>query len=195
MRSISLIIIGQWRWSIIRCCPRRWWIWRWRAVSCQCHHCSGVFIVLSWYPSANIKKLPFNLVVWPTEPFLRLVRGSVPPAFGVDITPVVWLGSRDCWRWRWRMGFKHHLGIWWGYYFGVCKQQCSLLLRKCCMWDSWEQTNKRTGLSSSNCFIHEFKLFYPCLIQMKYKRTRAWMNLQQLSIGCLGQVWYGAEHL
>jgi len=49
-------------------------------------------IVLSWYPTANINELPFNLIVWPTEPFLRLLRGSVPPAFGVDITPVVWLG-------------------------------------------------------------------------------------------------------
>ena len=49
-------------------------------------------IVLSWYPTANINELPFNLIVWPTEPFLRLVRGSIPPAFGVDITPVVWLG-------------------------------------------------------------------------------------------------------
>lgn len=49
-------------------------------------------IVLSWYPSANVNEFPFNIVVWPTEPLLRLVRGSVPPAFGVDITPVVWLG-------------------------------------------------------------------------------------------------------
>ncbi|KAL3784897.1 hypothetical protein HJC23_012500 [Cyclotella cryptica] len=49
-------------------------------------------IVLSWYPTANVNELPFNIVVWPTEPLLRLVRGSVPPAFGVDITPVVWLG-------------------------------------------------------------------------------------------------------
>ena len=49
-------------------------------------------IVLSWYPTANVNELPFNLIVWPTEPLLRLVRGSVPPAFGVDITPVVWLG-------------------------------------------------------------------------------------------------------
>ncbi|KAL7486358.1 hypothetical protein ACHAW6_011954 [Cyclotella cf. meneghiniana] len=49
-------------------------------------------IVLSWYPTANVNELPFNVVVWPTEPLLRLLRGSVPPAFGVDITPVVWLG-------------------------------------------------------------------------------------------------------
>eukprot|EP01082_Thalassiosira_pseudonana_P011190 g10702.t1 g10702 contig4:2375383-2376001(+) len=49
-------------------------------------------IVLSWYPTANVNEVPFNIVVWPTEPLLRLVRGSVPPAFGVDITPVVWLG-------------------------------------------------------------------------------------------------------
>ncbi|KAL7529377.1 hypothetical protein ACHAXR_002936 [Thalassiosira sp. AJA248-18] len=49
-------------------------------------------IVLSWYPNANINEFPFNIVVWPTEPLLRITRGSVPPAFGVDITPVVWLG-------------------------------------------------------------------------------------------------------
>ncbi|KAL3808847.1 hypothetical protein ACHAXA_003898 [Cyclostephanos tholiformis] len=49
-------------------------------------------IVLSWYPSTNVNEVPFNIVVWPTEPLLRLLRGSVPPAFGVDITPVVWLG-------------------------------------------------------------------------------------------------------
>ncbi|EJK63942.1 hypothetical protein THAOC_15372 [Thalassiosira oceanica] len=51
-----------------------------------------VRIVLSWYPTANANEVPFNLIVWPTEPLLRLVRGSIPPAFGVDITPVVWLG-------------------------------------------------------------------------------------------------------
>ena len=49
-------------------------------------------IVLSWYPTANVNEVPFNVVVWPTEPLLRLLRGTVPPAFGVDITPVVWLG-------------------------------------------------------------------------------------------------------
>ena len=49
-------------------------------------------IVLSWYPTANVNELPFNLIVWPTEPLLRILKGSVPPAFCVDITPVVWLG-------------------------------------------------------------------------------------------------------
>ncbi len=28
----------------------------------------------------------------PTEPLLRAIKGVVPPAFGVDITPIVWLG-------------------------------------------------------------------------------------------------------
>jgi YggT family protein len=35
--------------------------------------------------------VPFNVVVWSTEPLLGLLWGSVPPAFGVDITPVIWL--------------------------------------------------------------------------------------------------------
>lgn len=49
-------------------------------------------VVLSWYPQTNVKELPWSLVVFPTEPLLKVVRGSIPPAFGVDITPIVWLG-------------------------------------------------------------------------------------------------------
>lgn len=49
-------------------------------------------VVISWYPNSNLKEFPYNLVVWPTEPLLRAIRGTVPPAFGVDITPIVWLG-------------------------------------------------------------------------------------------------------
>jgi YggT family protein len=49
-------------------------------------------VVLSWYPTLNVKELPWILVVLPTEPLLRAARGVVPPAFGVDITPIVWLG-------------------------------------------------------------------------------------------------------
>lgn len=48
-------------------------------------------VVISWYPKANLNEPPYNIVAWPTEPLLRLIRGSVPPAFGVDITPIVWL--------------------------------------------------------------------------------------------------------
>mmetsp|Transcript_47104 Transcript_47104/g.87496 ORF Transcript_47104/g.87496 Transcript_47104/m.87496 type:complete len:171 (-) Transcript_47104:208-720(-) len=48
-------------------------------------------VVISWYPTTNVNELPFNIVVWPTEPLLRAIRGLVPPAFGVDITPIVWL--------------------------------------------------------------------------------------------------------
>lgn len=48
-------------------------------------------VVISWYPTVNLNELPFNLAVWPTEPLLRAIRGLVPPAFGVDITPIVWL--------------------------------------------------------------------------------------------------------
>lgn len=49
-------------------------------------------VVISWYPTTNVNELPFSLVVWPTEPLLKFTRGSIPPAFGVDITPIVWLG-------------------------------------------------------------------------------------------------------
>ena len=48
-------------------------------------------VVLSWYPDTQVKDLPWSLVVIPTEPFLKMVKGVVPPAFGVDITPVFWL--------------------------------------------------------------------------------------------------------
>jgi len=49
-------------------------------------------IVISWYPGSNLNEAPFNIAVWPTEPLLKIIRGSIPPAFGVDITPIVWLG-------------------------------------------------------------------------------------------------------
>jgi len=49
-------------------------------------------VVISWYPETNVNELPYNLVVWPTEPLLKITRGVVPPAFGVDISPIVWLG-------------------------------------------------------------------------------------------------------
>ncbi|CAJ1942426.1 unnamed protein product [Cylindrotheca closterium] len=48
-------------------------------------------VVASWYPETNLNKVPWIFVAWPTEPLLRLVKGVVPPAFGVDITPVFWL--------------------------------------------------------------------------------------------------------
>jgi YggT family protein len=49
-------------------------------------------VVLSWYPTANLKEAPWIFLVIPTEPLLRAVKGVIPPAFGVDITPVAWLG-------------------------------------------------------------------------------------------------------
>jgi uncharacterized protein YggT (Ycf19 family) len=41
-------------------------------------------VVLSWYPETTITKMPWVLLVFPTEPLLRAVKGFVPPAFGVD---------------------------------------------------------------------------------------------------------------
>ena len=64
-------------------------------------------IVLTWYPQVDLNRFPFNLVAWPTEPFLVPLRKLVPPLGGVDITPVVLVGifsllrscfwvSKDC---------------------------------------------------------------------------------------------------
>lgn len=49
-------------------------------------------IILTWYPQVDLNRLPFNLVAWPTEPFLVPLRKLVPPIGGVDITPVIWVG-------------------------------------------------------------------------------------------------------
>lgn len=49
-------------------------------------------IILTWYPQVDLNKLPFNLVAWPTEPFLVPTRKIVPPLGGVDITPIIWVG-------------------------------------------------------------------------------------------------------
>lgn len=49
-------------------------------------------IVLTWYPEANGQKLPFSLVVLPTEFLLVPVRKVIPPIGGVDISPIVWVG-------------------------------------------------------------------------------------------------------
>ncbi|ELR98580.1 YggT family protein [Gloeocapsa sp. PCC 73106] len=49
-------------------------------------------IVLTWYPQADSNRLPFNLITWPTEPFLVPFRKIVPPLGGVDITPIIWVG-------------------------------------------------------------------------------------------------------
>jgi YggT family protein len=49
-------------------------------------------IPLSWSPQIDTSKLPYILVVWPTEGVLRLTRKLIPPLGGVDMTPVVWVG-------------------------------------------------------------------------------------------------------
>jgi YggT family protein len=49
-------------------------------------------IVLTWYPQADLQRLPLNLVCWPTEPFLVVTRKLIPPLGGVDISPIIWVG-------------------------------------------------------------------------------------------------------
>jgi len=49
-------------------------------------------IILTWYPQVNLNQFPFNLIAWPTEPFLAPTRKLVPPIGGVDISPIIWVG-------------------------------------------------------------------------------------------------------
>lgn len=49
-------------------------------------------IVLTWYPQVDVNRFPFNVITWPTEPFLAPLRKLVPPLGGVDITPILWVG-------------------------------------------------------------------------------------------------------
>lgn len=47
--------------------------------------------ILSWYPKTDLNEYPYNIVAWPTEPLLTPVRAIVPPAFGVDVSALVWI--------------------------------------------------------------------------------------------------------
>ncbi|MBE9032689.1 YggT family protein [filamentous cyanobacterium LEGE 11480] len=49
-------------------------------------------IVLTWYPQVELTKFPFNLIAFPTEPFLWPTRKVVPPIGGIDISPIIWVG-------------------------------------------------------------------------------------------------------
>ena len=47
--------------------------------------------VISWYPKTDLNAFPYNVAAWPTEPLLAPVRDLVPPAFGVDVSSIVWV--------------------------------------------------------------------------------------------------------
>ena len=48
-------------------------------------------IVMSWYPKTDTSVFPYNAITWPTEPLLSPARKVLPPAFGVDISAIVWV--------------------------------------------------------------------------------------------------------
>jgi YggT family protein len=41
-------------------------------------------VVLSWYPETKETEMPWLLLVIPTQPLLKAIKGVIPPAFGVD---------------------------------------------------------------------------------------------------------------
>ena len=47
--------------------------------------------VLSWYPKTDLNEFPYSIAAWPTEPLLVPVRSLIPPAFGVDVSSIVWI--------------------------------------------------------------------------------------------------------
>jgi len=47
--------------------------------------------VMSWYPKTDLTKFPYIIAAWPTEPLLVPVRSLIPPAFGVDVSAIVWV--------------------------------------------------------------------------------------------------------
>lgn len=49
-------------------------------------------IVLTWYPQAELNKLPLSLIAIPTEPLLAPTRKVISPIGGIDISPVIWVG-------------------------------------------------------------------------------------------------------
>lgn len=48
-------------------------------------------IVVSWFPEIKETEVPWIFAYVPTEPILSVTRKIIPPAFGVDISPVVWI--------------------------------------------------------------------------------------------------------
>ena len=48
-------------------------------------------VIMSWYPEVRANKMPWLLATFPTEGILRATRSVIPPAFGVDISPVIWI--------------------------------------------------------------------------------------------------------
>ena len=49
-------------------------------------------IVMTWYPSVPVSRMPWVIAYLPTEPLLKPTRSLVPPVGGVDVSPIIWVG-------------------------------------------------------------------------------------------------------
>lgn len=47
--------------------------------------------IISWYPNTDIKKFPYSIIMFPTEALQQPLRSIIPPAFGVDISALIWI--------------------------------------------------------------------------------------------------------
>lgn len=51
---------------------------------------------LAWFPTVNWYNEPFCSLNRITDPYLRLFRGSLPPMFGMDMSPMLGIIFLQC---------------------------------------------------------------------------------------------------
>ena len=49
-------------------------------------------LILTWYPKVDLNKGFWLLIAIPTSSILNVTRKLIPPIWGVDVGPVIWIG-------------------------------------------------------------------------------------------------------